>query len=473
MVERYHMRSMNSRRVYQFIIGSLLLVSLIIPPSMAALNLIGSKYMDEIAPGQTVAFPMTLSVAATDSPADIEFSVLGFGNGPDGRYLGLDPSSDASRYTARPFVTLDKTSVHLDPGSKQVVTAAISVPSNAGAGGRYAIINIHTKPVGGGAVALVTAINVPVMITLKGTQNIETGEITGITVGEIVQGKPVTVTTNFVHTGNRHFYGAKNVIAVNDASGNIVAQDATKPSVTAIVPDGKVNYNTKITADLQPGSYTVTSSIIHGNGNVLATKSSAFTVSTAHSAPAGPVSITLTPDAPATLETPDGAISIQFPAGSVLGTTVVTLTPSPEGNIPSAPQGMHFATTTFSVDGLTGLLAQQATVKVRYTSDDLKAAGGDAGRLTLARWDKPPGIWTPLPTTVDQNAQTLTTSTNRLSLWAVLVTGGRAEGVEPEGAAGGSGGPVTSVSTVTILIVLGIIGALIAAVFILRKKQKT
>ena len=148
------MVSIYSRRFCQLIIVTLLLVSLTIPPSMAALNLIGSKYMDEIAPGQTVAFPMTLSVAATDSPADIEFSVLGFGNGPDGRYLGLAPSSDASQYTARPFVTLDKTSVHLDPGSKQVVTAAISVPSNAGAGGRYALINIHTKPLGGGAVPL-------------------------------------------------------------------------------------------------------------------------------------------------------------------------------------------------------------------------------------------------------------------------------------------------------------------------------
>jgi hypothetical protein len=363
--------------------------------------------------------------------------------------------------------------VHLDPGSKQVVTATISVPSNAGAGGRYAIINIHTKPVGGGAVSLVTAINVPVMVTLKGTQMSETGDISGVTVGEIVQGKPVTVTTNFVNTGNHHFYGARNVITVSDASGRIVAQDATKPSVTAIVPDGKVNFNTKITADLQPGSYSVTSSIIHSNGNVLATKSAAFTVSTVHSAPAAPVSITLTPDAPATLETPDGAISIQFPAGSVLGTTVVTLTPSPEVMFPSAPEGMHFATTTFSVEGLTGLLAQPATVRVRYTSDDLRAAGGDAGRLTLARWDKPPGVWTPLATAVDQNTQTLTTSTNRFSLWAVLVSGGGAEGVEPEGAAGGAGGPVTSVSTATILIVLGIIAVIIAAVFILRKKQKT
>lgn len=467
------MAPIYSRQFYQLIIVTLLLVSLTIPPSMAALNLIGSKFMDEIATGQTVAFPMTLSIGGTDSPADIEFSVLGFGNGPDGRYLGLDPSSDASQYTARPFITLDKTSVHLDPGSEQVVTATISVPSNAGAGGRYAIINIHTKPVGGGAVALVTAINVPVMITLQGTQITETGEITGISVGEMVQGKPVTVTTNFVHTGNHHFYGAKNVIAVNDASGRIVAQDATQPSVTAIVPDGTVNFNTRITADLPPGSYTVTSSIIHSNGEVLATKSTDFTVSTAHSAPAGPVSIPLNPDNPATLATTDGGISIQFPQGSILGTTVVTLTPSPEGTLPSAPQGMHFATSTFSVDGLTGLLSLPATVTVHFTSDDLKAAGGDAGRLTLARWDKPPGVWTPLPTIVDQNTQTLTTSTNRFSLWAVLVTGGGAEGVIPEETPNPEGQPVTVISNVTIFIVVGIIAALIVAFVILQKKQKT
>jgi hypothetical protein len=415
------MTPISSRLFCKLFLVSFLLAFLTISPAIATLNIVGSKFMGDVAPGQTVSFPMTLSVASTDSAADLELSVLGFANGPDGRYLGLDPAQDTSQYTARPWITLDKTAVHIAPGQQQIITATITVPSNAGAGGRYALINIHTKPLGGGAVALVTAINVPVMVTLKGTQSTETGTIDSISVGDIVQGKPVTITTTFVNTGNHDFYGVKNEITVTDASGKSVAQASSVPLISTIIPGGKVNFVTTINADLTPGTYTVASRMIHSSGTVLATKSTPFTTSSTHAAVQNPVSIMLVPENPATLATTDGSIRIQFPKGSVLGATNVTLTPSPAGTLPSAPQGMQYAKTTFAVDGFTGLLSQDATVIVHYTQDDLASAGGDAKKLALARWDQSPGTWTVLPTTVDGNANTLTTTTNRFSTWAVVV----------------------------------------------------
>jgi hypothetical protein len=59
---------------------------------------------------------------------------------------------------------------------------------------------------------------------------------------------------------------------------------------------------------------------------------------------------------------------------------------------------------------------------VTYSADDLKAAGGDAGKLLLARWDRGDGQWTLLPTTVDAGAMTLSATTNRFSTWAVVAT---------------------------------------------------
>jgi len=107
-------------------------------------------------------------------------------------------------YTASPFIMLDKTAVHLAPGGKEVVTATMQVPSS-GTGGRYALIHIRPKPVATGAGAsFTTAMNVPVMITLKGTQLTETGAIESVHAGDAVPGTPVGIITVFTNTGNHH-----------------------------------------------------------------------------------------------------------------------------------------------------------------------------------------------------------------------------------------------------------------------------
>jgi hypothetical protein len=248
---------------------------------MAALTLSGVKYMADVTPGTTVTFPMTLSLAAADPAADYEATVLGFGNSVDGGYLGIDPAQDIGPYTARPFITLDKTSVHITPGGKVVVNATIKVPAS-GTGGRYALINIHPKQVVAtvAGASFTTAMNVPVMITLKGTQLTETGTIGSVSADNAVTGKPVAVTTVFTSTGNHHYYDAKNEIVVTDSTGKEVARAATAPSVTAIVPGGKVNFTQQITEGLSAGTYTVASKMFDGEGTVLASKSSSFTVST-------------------------------------------------------------------------------------------------------------------------------------------------------------------------------------------------
>jgi hypothetical protein len=421
------------RTTFRLLVITLLLALLAAAPSMAALNLAGTKFMEDVAPGQTVSFPMILSTASSDSPADLEISVLGFGNGPDGRYQGLDPAQDTTPYSARSYITLDKYAVQIAPGGKETVTATIAVPANAGSGGRYALINIHTKPLGGGAVALVTAINVPIMITLKGAPVTETGTIESVNVGEIIQGKPLTVTTAFTNSGNHHYYGIKNEVTVSDSSGRVLAQGVTSPLATAVVPGGKPNFVNVLNTNLDPGTYTVVSRVINNAGTEITTKSASFTVSTAHAAAQEPVSITLTPDNTATLATSDGSISIFFPKGSVLGATTVTLTPSPKGTLPSPHEGIQLAKTSFAVDGFTGLLPQEASVTVKYSADDLTSAGGNANKLGLARYDSQQGSWTVLPTGVDTGKQVLTASTNHFSTWSVVVTSG---GAAPSGNTG-------------------------------------
>jgi hypothetical protein len=295
-----------------------LFISLIaIAPVMGAMTLSGVKYMADVTPGTTVTFPMMLSTAPSDAAADYEITVLGFGNAPNGNYLGIDPIQDTGPYTARPFITLDKTTVHITPGGKEVVTATINVPAS-GNGGRYALINIHPKQVtsAGTGPSITTAINVPVMITLIGTQITETGTIESISADNAVTGQPFTITTVFTNTGNHHYYNTRNEIVVTDSSKKEVARASTDPSITAIVPGGKVNFTQQITTSMSPDTYTVTSQVFSVNGTVLATKTASFTVSTPSAvqtpttsntkAPGtiAPSGVTVTPESKTTTKSP-------------------------------------------------------------------------------------------------------------------------------------------------------------------------
>ena len=310
----------SSHLAYKLLLAALLLLLITIAPAMAAMTMSGIKYMADVTPGSTITFPMTLSLTANDAAADYESTVLGFGNEPNGNYYGIPPALDTGTYTARPFITLDKTAVHIAPGGKEIITATIQVPSS-GAGGRYALINIHPKPVvaTGGGSSFTTAMNVPVMITLKGTQLTETGTIESVSVGETMQGKTLEVTTAFTNTGNHHYYGAKNEIAVQDSTGKEVARTATTPLVTAIVPVGKVNFTQQIATSLSSGTYTVTSSMFDSKGTVLDTKSTTFTLSEPRAAAPPTQAVSKTPTALMTIVSPGespvtpGAIATRAP----------------------------------------------------------------------------------------------------------------------------------------------------------------
>jgi hypothetical protein len=271
------MASASSHLAYTLLAAALLVLFLAIAPAMAAITLSGVKYMEVVAPGTTVTYSMTLSSAAADAADDYEATVIGFGNGPNGNYLGIDPAQDTGPYTARPFITLDKTAVHIAPGGKEVITATMQVPAS-GTGGRYALINLHPKAVAatGTGPSFTTAMNVPVMITLKDTQLTETGTIESVSAGDAVAGKPVQVETTLKNTGNHHYYGAFVDVSITDSTGKIVATASTNPSIFALIPGNEMIIKTSL-ASLPAGTYTVTSDAKFGT-TLLDTKTASFTV---------------------------------------------------------------------------------------------------------------------------------------------------------------------------------------------------
>src|SRR5512138_3918134 len=101
---------------------------LILPAGVSAIGVLGSKFMEPVAPGKTVIHTMKVSIGPQEEPTDITAELYGFGQRMDMGYSTISPAEDTSPYTARPFITLDKSSLHLEPGETKSINATISLP---------------------------------------------------------------------------------------------------------------------------------------------------------------------------------------------------------------------------------------------------------------------------------------------------------------------------------------------------------
>jgi len=414
---------------------------------------------------------MNISTNPGDPPMDLVVDVLGLGQSLQQSNTGLLPEKDTSPYSARTFITVSPQKFHLEPGASQEVKATIAVPQDAGMGGRYAMITIHNAPTGSGSTLIVTAISVPMVITLTGSGATKTGAITKLTVADLIPGQPIKIITELKNTGNSH-YKVKTNVSITDSAGKVVATGGTDASSRSIVPPFTGAYDVNIATPLPVGTYTITSVASRDDGTVLDTKTIPYEIKSPYIAPLDEVTVTLSPKSPAELISTDGRVVVNFPAGAVFSDVNVTLKPFSNDKLPAAPQGATLGATSFRVDGLTGLLSKDATVLVKYSSADLAAAGSDVSKLALARYDDSENKWTILPTTLDKGSLTLSSATNRFSIWTVMVlsggnTQGSTQGSAASTAAGGSK-PGIGLDTSIVFVALGL---MIAFVGIYRSRK--
>jgi len=397
------------------------------------LMVIGAVCEGEVVPGESYIHKITVGIRETDSAMDMQIDVMGWGQSLQGIAQALRASEDTSSYSAREYITVEPESFHLEPGHSQDVIASIHIPGDVGSGGRYAIIYIHSAPAGEGQVAVVSAVNTLVLLTIKDSQLAHEGKITEFTVSEVVSGQPIDILTTFQNTGNHHFK-IKGEVTISDTQGEVL-DTIYIPLTPSVIPTMSRQLKSSFVpqGELPLGVYSVTSKVMLEDGTLLDETQSTFEVGKTYTPPTTsevekssipPISasVTVTPGSPATLETEDGSIHVSFPQGSVTGQVEVSVQIYSPAQLPEPPSGFELGATFFRVDGLSGLLAKEATLTFKYSTFDLALAEGNASRLTLARWDEAQGEWSVLKTEVDEEAMTLTTKTNQLSIWAVMVS---------------------------------------------------
>ncbi len=442
-----------------------LLLSQIPGPVLAdsGLSVSEAGILVDVNPGQTLTHTMAVAIDSGDPATDISVGVFGVQQFPDGGYELLDSSRDTNQYSARRFVTVDKDAFHLEPGSSENITATVIVPQDLGAGGRYAMIHIASKPMGMGGVGIATAVDVPVYLTVKNSQLIHTGKISGVATSEITTGQPIHILTDFQSTGNHHFKVKGEITVTNDQGQNLdtITTPVTSSSIlpgmarrleTSFIPSG----------DLAAGTYVVSSKVMLEDGTYLDQSSTTFQVTAPYTPPPALGTLMLSPASASTLQSQNGCISIYFPQGAAVVPVEVSLREYPAAQLPSPSPGITLTSNCFRLDGITGLLAKEMTVTVCYSADDLKMnqygsiTGVDASRLRLAYWDEAYGQWTVLKTKVDKEVMKVTASSNQGRIWAVVVGS----------TAGAGSGWTMPIWAKVVLIVVGVVVLLLAFFFV-------
>jgi hypothetical protein len=383
----------------------------------AGLRVAGAKIIAEITPGSELTHIMNVG-NTTDESMDIAIEVSGYGTSATQNFIVLSPQEDTSQYSARTFFSVSPSSFHLEPGESCDVTFYGKVPDDAVNGGRYAIIFIHTQPTGQDT-ATITAVAARVLLTIKSSDLVHTSEIISV---ETKPKQPLDLLVTIANKGNHH-YNPKISGTLKKANETLASALTIEnwPVIPGYPRQFSLSFTGSFTNSVPAGIYTADITVEDEAGNLTAEYSYSLEVEEPYTPPSPQAEVIVLPTTASDLKTNDGKISINFPKGAVTGQVTVSLQSYPVEQSPISPTGYQTATTCFRVDGLTGLLAKEATIKVQYSPADLEKAGGDASRLKLARWDEGDNQWSILKTTVDKNNMTLTATTDRFSIWSVMV----------------------------------------------------
>ena len=226
-----------------------------------------------VAPGEEIRHEIIVGVNEEEGTTEASAGVFGCGFGLDGARIPIGPEEDVSPYSARFFLTVTPESATVKAGEPVTFVVTGTVPEDVGSGGRYALVNVGTPPRGDGQVGIAMAAIIPVRLTIKDTEIIQTGEISNLSASS------AEVSAIFENTGNHHFKASAEAELI-DAEGEVVAKAEAPLMNTAIIPTYSWLFKMAFEAEeeLAPGTYTVEVSVIHEDGTVLDTEETTFEV---------------------------------------------------------------------------------------------------------------------------------------------------------------------------------------------------
>jgi hypothetical protein len=174
-----------------------------------------------VVPGETYVQSVSISVGRDDRATDATIEVLGCDETADRGIVTISAEEDTGDYSARKFITPEKTVVHVEPGETRTADLIVRIPPDVGAGGRYATLRISGSPSGQGSVGIVSAMVLVMKFTVQDGPLVHTAKITELGFGQVVAGHPLGLSATIFNTGNHH-YKIQGVVEIFDQLGQSV-----------------------------------------------------------------------------------------------------------------------------------------------------------------------------------------------------------------------------------------------------------
>ena len=244
-------------------------------PVFAGLSVTNPKIEATVALGTETTYKMIVA-DTSDTPMDVAIEVKGYGDAPIGIKV-LDPEEDISPYTARHFLSVSPNKFHLEPGESQDVIVTARIPAGIDDGGRYAIIYIHTIPPEGSSFATVAAVAARVLLTIDGSELIQSGEINEIQLSKSESGQPREIMAIVQNTGNYH-YKITAICEIKNEQGEVVATSLPLANQFPLLPTYSRQISIPIEAedDLPMGEYQADIEVRTEDGTLIAQRTNAF-----------------------------------------------------------------------------------------------------------------------------------------------------------------------------------------------------
>jgi hypothetical protein len=258
--------------IVAFVLGFALTLPTIIPAS-AGLSVVGSIYQAEVIPGQHIEHEIKLHIGAEDLPMNLTTSILDLGQNLNGGYTMINADQKKGNFSAQAFLNVSPSKIHIDPGESKNLLISGDVPSNIGDGSRYAMASMRTEPKGSGSVSVALVVNIPILLTISGSQFSRTAEISELDTTNLVNNIE-NATLTLKNTGNTDFHAMVKAV-MKDIHGNPIANSTiTQPTLPPILPEKlrKFDLSLKSSKKIEPGNYSLSVTAYLDDGTVLTSK---------------------------------------------------------------------------------------------------------------------------------------------------------------------------------------------------------
>ena len=260
------------------LLAVLALLLLIFLPCTQAVIVSGVIFNPEVNAGEHVSHEITVIQKSTENATDLTIDLYDWNQTIDGSNIVGEEGSVKTPYSAKSFLNVTPSSLHLEPGSTKKILVEGDIPADTSPGGRYAIVSIMDSPkLAGkgegtaGLVSVVVGYKALIMIKVRG-DILQTAEITDLSVEKPISPKQQNVTMTLKNTGNFH-YKPDIELAIKDKNGNTLAND-TLVTNSSIIPPFSHNFRLSLKPEngLEPGKYLISARVSLKDGTKIASK---------------------------------------------------------------------------------------------------------------------------------------------------------------------------------------------------------